>query len=455
MTIARRHFVGLGAASLGAVALDGCGGLFKTASAPRSDEIDRLLAQLDHVVAGLKSLEPDVKRFGIDPSTPKSDVGRAAAKRLLTTICCLGSYRDVPQAVWEEPRVAAHLGKTLPDINEAINKARAHLANLDAGEAARIDKKLKDDPNLTMRIMERVDEYANQIDVPFEQRTYLRTATAQIAGRFRYEGTKEVTSKLASQYQRMLTSRVNTLGMQGEVETGGEEEPKKTTPEPLRVQFRTRAQPKDVRAATCNLEPKVTLDGAERPIQLDWEEFHCPTTRTIDEQAIRGAVHMETAADGNSLVTVVIYPPAGASTDTISNVTTAIGQELRRRLAAGQACTTSEECGPLKCISGTCRDPYNKPSTMASTPHAQSRLGSVGESCRTKSDCQEELLCSHNTCRTEDEVPHSAKLMDTTAKVAKWGAILLIPPICAVGVLVLLVCLFMVIVAGCMYAGGD
>jgi uncharacterized membrane protein len=59
----------------------------------------------------------------------------------------------------------------------------------------------------------------------------------------------------------------------------------------------------------------------------------------------------------------------------------------------------------------------------------------------------------HGACDPNERT--SSKLMKTTGKVAKWGAILLIPPICAVGILVLLTCLFMVIVAGFEYAGGD
>src|SRR6202042_3006297 len=106
------------------------------------------------------------------------------------------------------------LAETLPKIYSTLRAARNHLVEMSNEEAADIDKELERDPNLTMRIMERVDDYAKQIHVPIEQRTYLRTATAQLAGRFRFEGTKEVTSKLTSKYDRNLSVRVSSLGMQ-------------------------------------------------------------------------------------------------------------------------------------------------------------------------------------------------------------------------------------------------
>jgi hypothetical protein len=464
--------MGLGALGAGVVATGACNVLpWGKSAGPAPADVDRLLRELDVVVAQLKSLEPDVTRFGMKrvAATP---AGEAAVKQLLTTMCFMGTYRDVPEAMWHEPRVETRLADTLPLIHTTVEKARTYVAALSAEEGARIDKRLREDPDLTMRIMERVDDYAKQVHVPFEQRTYLRAATAQLAGRFRYEGTKEVTAKLAAKYARSLASRKSELGMDGEGDAQGGGEEHKTDFTPLRVQFHTHASSSDVHAVTCAVvAPTVTIEGAERPIVIDWEEFRCPVNAPmkVDDNPIRAAVHVEAGVGGENIVTVVLYPPADASGDALTNATTSIGRQIQQRLVTrasdsaraldeerahfdGQACTTSANCGPLRCIDDHCADPF-APKRAGYVGRASSLLGSAGESCRSSADCDGALVCTYGACKEEGS--SSAKLINTTGKVAKWGAILLIPPICAVGVLVLLTCLFMVIVAGCMYAGGD
>lgn len=457
MTIGRRNVLGLGALGAGAVALDACGALpWAKSAGPSPSDVDGVLAQLDAVLARLGALEPDPTHFGIkrERSVPAAVV---AVKHIMTTVCCLGSYRDVPETYWHEPRVEDHLSKTLPYIHQTIEKARAYIDGLSAEDVARIDRRLQRDPNLTMRVMEKVDDYAKEIHAPLEQRTYLRTATAQLSGRFRFEGLKEVSSKLTSKYAKTLAQRKNDFGLAPDENAGGGDDAPKTLPTPLRVQFHTRATPEDVHAATCALVPAVTDSGEIHPILLDWEEFRCPTSteRSTALNPIRGGVHVEPGEGGMNVVTVVVYPPPNATYD-LTEITTKLGRELKARVeervqgAVGEACTTSDTCHGLRCIKERCVDPSAPPKA---TPIANAHLGNRGDSCRTDADCSDPNTCVHGVCDPNERT--SSKLMKTTGKVAKWGAILLIPPICAIGILVLLTCLFMVIVAGFEYAGGD
>jgi hypothetical protein len=457
MTIGRRQVVGWGALGLGAFAMDGCGA-FPWGKTPSSaQDVEPMLLELDRLLAQLETLEPDTRKFGITPGLPHEHEGRDAAIRLLTSVCCLGTYRDVPESVWEQPSVARRLARTLPEIRDTLAKARGHIASLTDEQAQKVDARFQKDPDMPMRIMERVDEYANKLHVPIEQRAYLRTATAQLSGKFRYEGTKEVTSKLLAKFDRAYAARKASLGMEGETEdAGGGGEVKKTDPEPVRAQFKTRATPTDVHTATCDLKASVSIDGSDRPILLDWEEFRCASTVKItdDHPPIHGAVHTEVTGD-DKMVTVVLYPPAGTSSEILSQSVTQIAKELERRLSlgSGTACNISADCTPpLRCVAQVCRNP-NGP-TPPTSKQAQSRLGQSGDSCRTGADCEGTLSCQQNVCRTPDD-RRSARLLATTGKIAKWGAILLIPPICAVGILVLLTCFFMVIVAGIMQATGD
>jgi hypothetical protein len=209
---------------------------------------------------------------------------------------------------------------------------------------------------------------------------------------------------------------------------------------------------------------------------MDWEEFRCPIKSPVsisDTQApIHATVHAEPSDDAQTLVTVALFPPDGVTgaDDVFSASATAIARDLQQRLAEtavapttppvdpavarylGQHCATSADCGPLRCVSEQCVDPYGRVSSSTAAA-AEARRGGAGESCRVNADCEMPLECGHGVCTTEQT--SSERLMKTTKQIARWGAYLSIPPICAIGVLVLLTCLFMVIVAGCLYAGGD
>jgi hypothetical protein len=459
MTIARRQVIGWGALGLGAVAVDGCALPWGKSPTASPDDVDRLLAELDRVVADLQTLEPDVEGFGIKPGGAYVAQGEVVCKRLLTALCSMGTLRDVPRALWREPRIEQRLMQTLPRIHTALEMALESLANIDEAEGARIDKRLHDDPDLPMHILEHIDDLAKKVHVPVDQRVYLRTATTQLASRMRYEGTKDVMTGLATKYHRAVVTRLGALGIPGDPDAGasstwgtdadagadagagadggteagdeGGAEQQKTEPEPIRVRFHTRATPSQVHYATCSLQPTLTVDGAKQQVVLDWEEFRCPVTIKLsnDQPLIHGAVHTEPGADGRNTVTLVLYPTSESQTDALTQGATALARELQRRLTASVAAP-----------------PPSPP---------QPRLGDVGESCRTSADCDSALTCDRGVCGTGEEETSSAKLIKTTKAVAKWGAYLSIPPICAIGALVLLTCLFMVIVAGCMYADGD
>jgi hypothetical protein len=444
MTIGRRHLVGLGALGLGAVALDGCGALpWARPATMGPDDVERLLAELDHVLLQVKTMEPPVEKFGIAPNGPFVAQGEAECRRLLSALCFMGTLREVPRSAWQEPRLEQRLRDTLPKIHATIRTALEHLGAIDQEEGDRIDERLRRDPGLPMRILEHVDEYAKQLDVPVEQRAYLRTRTTELAWRMRHEGTREVTTSLAQKYQRAVTSRSSLFGFAGDADDGGaalggggdvdggtQPEPE---PEPLRVRFHTDATSSQVQQATCSLDTQVTVGGVQRRIVIDWEEFHCPTTPSTQasgEQPLHATVHIEPGAGGKNVVTLVVYPPPGVNADDqLSAAVTGVARILQQRLA---------------------------PATVVHVaPVVAARLGVDGESCRTKADCESPLFCADGTCRTEDDMPSSERLIRTTGSIAKYGAYLSIPPICAIGALVLLTCLFMVIVAGCMYAAGD
>ena len=84
-------------------------------------------------------------------------------------------------------------------------------------------------------------------------------------------------------------------------------------------------------------------------------------------------------------------------------------------------------------------------SNLLAGAFAKKTRGEAGESCVTDDDCEESLACTVGECAPK---PKSAALEKNAAQVAKVGLWLLIPPACAIGVLVLLEALFLAIVSG-------
>jgi len=216
MTFGRRGVLGLGAVGLGLAALEGCGvGPHPLPASPHGPvpvPVDRLLADLDAVVGHLSALEAK-ETFGRTSAESEPMRERRRTIALLITLCFLGTYRELPEETWRDPRVEAHLAASMPRIQSTLASARAHLAAMTDGELTAIDERLQKEPDLPMRIMERLDHYAQEIDVPLDQRTYLRMSTVQLAARYRYEGTREVTRKLLASYERILTAQLTEHGV--------------------------------------------------------------------------------------------------------------------------------------------------------------------------------------------------------------------------------------------------
>jgi len=415
----RRTLLGLGTIGLGAAAMDGCVALpWAETPALSKDDLDRILRNLDTTLAALRDSKA---------RTAETRDAHAMVTKTLSTLYLMGTYRDLPEAAKSQPRVQERLAEALPEIRDTTIAARNWLVEMDTTLRARIDARLRKDPDLTMRVMESIDDYAKQQRVPIEHRTYLRTSAAQLGWRMRNQGSKAVIDDLAAKWDRGVAQKRALLGVPAE----GEED---SQPGVVRARFRTRASVDAVHKTTCLLLPRSVIDGRERPIDLKWQTKEqtsdCPAS--ADADAIAGTVSAERANNsqgGETVVVVELVLPADApqAMDELRGAVVDIGNELKRRVFVGRP------------------------------PEARGPLGSSGESCESNADYWGK--CVSGRCAPiadpQPPPPGSKKLLRTTADVAKWGVILLIPPICFVGVLILLAALVMVIVAGFMAAGGD
>ena len=404
----RRDVLGLGALGLGAATLDGCAIFpWPQQPAPSERDLEKLLARLDATLEKMRTSDVSAARFGIGKIDATSDKeGHDAIGKIVAALHVIGTYRDIPESAHELEHVEKHFAEAMPEAFATITGSRDWIHRKSQDDFAKIDARFKRDPDMPMRIMERFDDLARTFEIPIEQRTYLRTATAQLAWRFRAQGTRAVIDDVVQKWDRATARQGALLGMP---QAQASDETLVPPPAPLRVEFRTRATPRSIQQATCSLRPTVFVAGKDRVVDMQWwPENEATCSSGTSGSAIRGTVEMSPDPDvgGQSVVVVRLEPPPDAPPEIIEAMRPAvidIARELRRRTSASAAPATVVQ-------------PAAKPAaTMTS----------------------------------------SESIMQTAGKTAKWGAILLIPPICFVGVVVLLVALFMVIIAGFMSAAGD
>ncbi len=230
MTVGRRRIFELGALAAGSAAVEACSGARPVPIG--IDEVEHLLNEIDRVVGNVERLDADATRFGIHGGAAAAHVarGREHCLGLLTTLCFMGTYRDVSEATRDDPRVKAHLERTLPRIRSIVEGARAHLDGMTEEELDAIDQRLLRDSDLPMRIMEQVDDYAKEGNVPLNQRAYLRVSTAELSSRFRYQGVRSASRKLSSSFRRVESAAMAKVGVEQLDEAPDEHLPPSASP---------------------------------------------------------------------------------------------------------------------------------------------------------------------------------------------------------------------------------
>jgi hypothetical protein len=420
--IARRQLLGMGAVGLGAAALQSCASLPFAKAPPMSQaELEAMLRRLDRIVAALGASKPAPERFGMRSKGPQIPEGHAVITGTLAALSLVGTYREIPDTAKSDARIAKRLDEAYPEILDAMTGARDRLRETDADFRARLDAKLRADPSCGMRALERLDELAQEHDVPLEHRVQLRTTMTQLAWRFRAQGTTAVIDDLTAKLDRGLDRAM--LGMPV-LEDVPSDEPGSS--DVTRAQIRTSATVPVIHAATCSLAAKAVVQGRSRAVDLEWDGGGSLERCGPEPQgdAIHGRVSVRLDGADRLVIVELLRPPDATAEGVNELFETArnIAREIRVRAES----------------------------------RMQPALGPVGASCTWNGECLGKCLegrCVDALERTQTS--SSGRLLHSTGKVAKVAAWLLIPPICFIGITILVGCMFVAIVAGFMALGGD
>lgn len=185
----RRNFLKAGAVAGGGMGLSavGCGAVMEGLSAvpvPSLDELaalnmDGFLKSLDTSLGYLRSsssldslVSKDVQDLARkDPRFSKSEeVVRSTMRQLLLT----GSFSDLPEVGRLHPGMQARMWSSVQEMDDAVGGMNKMLTSLTPTERADISRLLREDPTVTERVLQTLDEEGAKAGVNEKRRNHMR-----------------------------------------------------------------------------------------------------------------------------------------------------------------------------------------------------------------------------------------------------------------------------------------
>jgi hypothetical protein len=188
----RREFLRVGLAGAG-IGIAGCVHPENPAPTPANESVSAFLRRVDHgrhAIAQSKPLTDVLGREGCDASrVPPKELARKEElfKKTLDALYLATSFRELPPDQQIDPRVQMLMWSSMGVMNDAVFGVADHLERLTKEERKAISDKLRDEPDLALRVFEAVDDEARAIDLDPQRRLQLRSIATQVGWRLRMQ----------------------------------------------------------------------------------------------------------------------------------------------------------------------------------------------------------------------------------------------------------------------------
>lgn len=110
-----------------------------------------------------------------------------AFRRMLRTLVITQGFRDLSVETQVEPAVQTRMASHMDEVDATVFDVAERLAAIDAAQHARVQRALRDQPDLAMRIGEAVDAHAAAAGLSGARRRQLRMMMMQTAFRLKHE----------------------------------------------------------------------------------------------------------------------------------------------------------------------------------------------------------------------------------------------------------------------------
>jgi hypothetical protein len=150
-------------------------------------DLDRFLSRFD---LGLTAIDRGGLLAGLLPAGarlegPQAKAGEALFRQSLRTLYAAGSFLELAPADQLHPGVQSRMVRLLPEIDLAVASHQRLLAGLGADDHAMLQRHLRRDPELPMRLAEVLDDAAIANGLAPSKRGRLRLAATEVSLRLR------------------------------------------------------------------------------------------------------------------------------------------------------------------------------------------------------------------------------------------------------------------------------
>jgi hypothetical protein len=126
-----------------------------------------------------------------------------AFRRMLRTLVITQGFRDLSVDTQLESDVQARMASHMDEIDATVFEVADRLAAIDAGQHARVQTALRDQPDLAMQIGEAVDAHAAAAGLSRARRRQLRMMMMQTAFRLKHEAPGTLIGEYTQKVTRM------------------------------------------------------------------------------------------------------------------------------------------------------------------------------------------------------------------------------------------------------------
>jgi len=230
----RRDVLKVGAAA----ALAGCAAETSRPAVPppmTPSEVDGVLAELDATLGRMRAGAPNPEvLLGAATDSLQMQRGHELVVKTFASMHLAATFRELPTDVQARPDVQERMWRAMPEMDDAMLSLTEVMQKLTPAERKALQQRLKDDPELGMRVVEKLDEQAKSVGVNAKRRTQMRAAAAHATWRMTHQSvdslldecidkTRRVVERNGrdAEMQRAVAAKLTELGLFGPPEGAG------------------------------------------------------------------------------------------------------------------------------------------------------------------------------------------------------------------------------------------
>ncbi len=193
----RREFLragavaGAGVASVGGAGCAGLGGLQPPVEIFSTADMKRYLGNLDGAMGAVSttdavaSLLPRGVANPFSPQDPEWIKGDKLVRKTLRALLLSGSFNGLSEDDRMHPGMQGRMERSLGEMDDAMLGMNDYLAGLTPTEHADLARRMRDDPELVMRIVGALDDEAVKAGVSFARRLQMRSIAVDACARLK------------------------------------------------------------------------------------------------------------------------------------------------------------------------------------------------------------------------------------------------------------------------------